>query len=83
MASDISLDAFARLTDALLGCRWGLTMWTSEEPERCTEGAVRRVMFHPPEGEPFLSQFCQRHLDVVLACTNPHEFTYEESRHAH
>ena len=64
---------------ALLGCEWGRTVWTPDDPEPCNEQAVQMVQFHDPHGvapeaENRVVKLCAWHRTrVAEELTDPHD----------
>lgn len=57
----------------LLGCAWGRTISTADDPKLCDEKAAQIVVLHNPEnGREQAFKLCAKHRDRVLAETTPH-----------
>lgn len=58
----------------LLGCDWGRTIRTDDDPQPCGAQAVQRIVLHdtPPAGLSTEVQLCGRHGGRVLDATAPH-----------
>jgi hypothetical protein len=59
----------------ILGCAWGRTIFSADDPSLCTEKAVRIVVLYFG-GEQAPVKLCDRHLAVILdpEVSTPHDF---------
>lgn len=60
----------ATILQALLGCAWGRTVRTEDDPDECPDQAVQIVVVHDGPRSIDL-KLCGRHRDRVLAETTP------------
>lgn len=69
------------LVRALLGCEWGPeAIHTKDDDANCPERAVQIVVLHGDDAMREV-KLCQRHVDRVMAETDPHEGTGLDDEH--
>lgn len=57
---------------ALLGCEWGMAIWTIEDSTLCKRQARQIVVIHNGEHQVEL-KLCASHAECAIAATKPHE----------
>jgi hypothetical protein len=55
----------------LLGCEWGVAVFSHHDTARCWAQAVERIAIHGAGDGPTLVQLCARHGEIVMAETDP------------
>ncbi len=60
-----------RALQELVGCSWGRSIWTNEDPALCHERSVQLMVLHDGHYE-YGVKLCAKHRDAVLAETTPH-----------
>jgi hypothetical protein len=69
MKGDPTLDA---IVNALIGCAWGHTVETPDDPLPCRNQAVAIVVVHLVHEQREL-KLCEKHRERLMAETTPHE----------